>query len=145
MVRMMLLCCVTLGAMAAEPSLAYAAAPGVPAPAPRQESPFACVESALSRAERKQHFEEYGPLLRARLQRIHELPDGYEFGFAPEAGTYRMLSTWMFQERLCCPFFDLALRIDREGGPLWLRLTGRKGVKEFITAEFDPWFREGAR
>ncbi len=42
----------------------------------------------------------------------------------------------MFQERLCCPFFDLALRIDREGGPVWLRLTGRKGVKDFITTEF---------
>jgi hypothetical protein len=112
-------------------------------PSPKHESPFACVESALSPAERKQHFEEYGPKLRARLERIHELPNGYEFAFAPDAETYRMLSTWMFQERLCCPFFDLDLRIDREGGPIWLGLTGRQGVKEFIAAEFDPWFQTG--
>lgn len=133
-------CCLSLLALfTATPALASSS------PSPKHESPFACVESALSPAERKQHFEEYGPRLRARLQRIQELPNGYEFGFANTAETYRMLSTWMYQERLCCPFFDLELRIDREGGPLWLRLTGREGVKEFIKAEFDPWFRRGAR
>ena len=113
----------------------------MPALASAKESPFACMMDALSPAERKQHFEEYGPKLRARLQKIQEVPDGYEFEFASDPETYRMLSRWMFQERLCCPFFDLSLRIDREGGPLWLRLAGRKGVKEFIVAEFDPWFR----
>ena len=128
-------CCLALFALVATPAFA----------SPKHESPFACVESALSPAERKQHFEEYGPSLRGRLQRIQELPDGYEFAFANTPETYRMLSTWMYQERLCCPFFDLDLRIDREGGPLWLRLTGREGVKEFIAAEFEPWFRKGAR
>ena len=39
------------------------------------------------------------------------------------------------QERLCCPFLDISLRFEREGGPLWLRLAGRKGVKEFIKIE----------
>ena len=29
------------------------------------------------------------------------------------------------------------LRLDRENGPLWLRLTGRPGTKEFIKEEFD--------
>ncbi len=125
----------------------FGGVPGTPAHAApaKHESPFACVESALSPAERKQHFQEYGPRLRARLQRIHELPDGYEFAFSRDPGTYQMLSTWMYQERLCCPFFDLDLRIDREGGPVWLRLTGREGVKDFITAEFDPWMRGATR
>ena len=109
------------------------------APAAKHESPFACMMSALSPAERKQHFEEYGPRLRARLEGIHELPDGYEFEFTRDSETYAMLSTWMYQERLCCPFFDLDLRIGREGGPLSLRLTGREGVKQFIATEFQPW------
>ena len=39
------------------------------------------------------------------------------------------------QERLCCAFLDISLRFEREGGPLWLRLAGRKGVKEFIKIE----------
>lgn len=107
-------------------------------------SPFACVMSALSPAERKQHFEEYGPRLRKSLKDIRELPHGYEFAFATDKETYQMLSTWMFQERLCCPFFDLALRIDREGGATWLSLTGRDGVKDFMRAEFEPWFRKGS-
>ena len=46
--------------------------------------------------------------------------------------TYQLLTEWAFQERLCCPFFDIDLRFDRENGPLWLRLTGRPGTKEFI-------------
>lgn len=108
------------------------------------ESPFACVMSALSPAERKQHFEEYGPRLRKSLREIRELPNGYEFAFATDKDTYQVLSTWMFQERLCCPFFDLELRIDREGGSTWLRLTGRDGVKDFMREEFDPWFRKGS-
>ena len=117
-----------------------------PAPAEKQgrESPFACTMSALSPAERKQHFEEYGPRLRASLKGIHELSNGYEFAFPTDQATYQVLSAWMFQERLCCPFFDLELRIDREGGSTWLRLTGRDGVKDFIQAEFEPWFQKGS-
>ncbi|HET9941680.1 MAG TPA: hypothetical protein VFR25_11325 [Candidatus Eisenbacteria bacterium] len=121
------------------------AADAIKTPAPQgHESPFACIMSALSPAERKQHFEEYGPRLRARLESIRELPNGYEFAFHTDKDTYQVLSTWMFQERLCCPFFDLELRIDREGGSTWLRLTGREGVKDFIQAEFEPWFRKGS-
>jgi hypothetical protein len=108
----------------------------------KTESPFACVESALNPAERKQHFDEYGPKLRQVLTGIRELPTGYEFTFKNDAATYQILSAWMYQERLCCPFFDLDLTIAREGGALGLRLTGREGVKEFIAAEFEPWFQK---
>jgi len=131
--RMMLLGTLVL---AAAPMVALAT---TPAPA-KHESPFACSPSALTPAERKKHFEVDSPKLRAVLQEIRELPDGYEFKFASSPDTYRTLSEWVYQERLCCPFFDLNLQIDREGGPLWLRLTGREGVKSFITEEFAPWF-----
>jgi len=107
-------------------------------------SPFACSPSALAPAERKEHFDEVAPRLRKLRLGVRELPDGYEFAFPPDAATYQLLSKWMYQERLCCPFFDLTLRIDREGGPLWLRFTGRKGVKDFIRGEFPAtWFRPG--
>jgi len=107
-----------------------------------KESPFACAMNAFTPAERKQHFEELGPKLRERLAGIRETSMGYEFSFESDPSTYQMLSTWMFQERLCCPFFDLNLRLDREGGPLTLTLTGRDGVKEFIVEEFHPWFEK---
>jgi hypothetical protein len=38
-------------------------------------------------------------------------------------------------ERLCCPFFGFAVEVGPEGGALWLRLTGREGIKPFIQAE----------
>ena len=106
---------------------------------PSTSSPLACVPSALGPAERKQHFEEYGPRLRTLVSGARELPTGYEFTFPNDAATYRLLSAWMYQERLCCPFFDFDLTLGREGGALALKLTGREGVKEFIETDFQPW------
>lgn len=39
--------------------------------------------------------------------------------------------------RLCCPFFDFVVELERNGGPLWLKLIGRDGIKPFIQAEFN--------
>jgi hypothetical protein len=100
-------------------------------------SPFACNAFALSPEVRKRHFEELGPALLKLKKSTRELPDGYEFEFPADSKTYQLLTEWAFQERLCCPFFDIDLRFDREGGPLRLRLTGRPGTKEFIKEEFD--------
>jgi hypothetical protein len=98
-------------------------------------SPFACNAFALAPEVRKRHFEELGPALLKLKKSTRELPDGYEFEFPADNRTYQLLTEWAFQERLCCPFFDIDLRFDREGGPLWLRLTGRPGTKEFIKME----------
>ncbi len=38
-------------------------------------------------------------------------------------------------EKLCCPFLSLEIEVEAEGGPVWLRLTGREGVKAFIREE----------
>ncbi len=100
-------------------------------------SPFACNALALSPEARKRHFEEVGPALLKLKKSTRELPDGYEFEFPADKETYQLLTEWAFEERSCCPFLDIGLRFDREGGPLWLRLTGRPGTKEFIKEEFD--------
>jgi hypothetical protein len=102
----------------------------------KRGSPFACNAFALSPEVRKNHFEELGPALLKLKKSTRELPDGYEFELPPDNKTYQLLTEWAFQERLCCPFFDIDLRFDRENGPLWLRLTGRPGTKEFIKEEF---------
>jgi hypothetical protein len=101
------------------------------------ESPFACNAFALSPEVRKRHFEELGPSLLKLKKSVRELPDGYEFELPADNKTYQLLTEWAFQERLCCPFFNIDLHFDRENGPLWLRLTGRPGTKEFIKEEFD--------
>jgi len=101
-----------------------------------QMSRFACNAFALSPEARKRHFDEVGPALLKLKKSTRELPDGYEFELPPDKGTYQLLTEWAFQERLCCPFFDIDVRFERENGPLWLRLTGRPGTKEFIKEEF---------
>src|SRR5438132_12039704 len=90
-----------------------------------QVSRFACNAFALSPEARKRHFDELGPALLKLKKSTRELPDGYEFALPPDKGTYQLLTEWVFQQRLCCPFVDIAMRSDRENGPLWLRITGR--------------------
>jgi hypothetical protein len=104
------------------------------------DSPFACNRAALSVQARKRHFDELSPMLRARKKSIRELRDGFEFEFPSDTATFQLVSEWVAGERLCCPFFDIDVHVEREGGSLWLRLTGRQGVKQFIQAEFAHWF-----
>ena len=108
----------------------------------QHESPFACDTSALTPEQRKRHFDELGPALRALKKGVRELPDGYEFQFPSDQKTYAMLTEWAHQESLCCPFFDINVRLDREGGPLWLRLTGREGTKDFIKVDGAKWIQQ---
>src|SRR5262245_43279112 len=97
--------------------------------AKEKASPFACDRLALSPAERTRHFDELGPALIKLRTGVHELSDGYEFKFPSDKKTYSMVSEWIEQERRCCPFFDISLRVESEGGPLWMRVTGRPGTK----------------
>lgn len=102
--------------------------------------PFACERSALTGQARKRHFDELIPALAARKKSMRELPDGFEFEFPSDPATFQLVSEWAAGERLCCPFFDIDLRPEPETASLWLRLTGRDGVKPFIRAEFASWF-----
>ncbi len=108
----------------------------------QRESPFACDTMALTPEQRKRHFEELGPMLRSLRESVHELPDGYEFEFPADQKTFALVTEWAIQERLCCPFFDIDVRLDREGGPLWLRLTGREGTKDFIKVDGAAWIKQ---
>ena len=110
--------------------------------ATKRESPFACDRTALTPEVRKRHFEELGPALISLRKSVRELPDGFEFEFPKDEKTYQLLTEWAFQERLCCPFFDLDVRMEREGGPLSLRVTGREGVKDFIRVDAGKWIRQ---
>ena len=109
--------------------------------APPHESAFACDRAALNAEERKRHFGEVGPQLRTLMQQVRELPDGYEFQFPGDTASLQRIAEWTLGEHRCCPFFDIDLRLEREGGAAWIRLTGRPGTKEFIRADFKSWFR----
>jgi len=105
-------------------------------------SAFACNAVALSPEARKRHFEEVGLALLKPKKSTRELPDGYEFEFPVDKTTYDLLMEWIVEERVCCPFLDIDLHFSREGGPLWLRLTGRPGTKEFIKADLPALVKQ---
>jgi hypothetical protein len=109
------------------------------AAAAQANSPFACDIKALTPEQRRRHFEELGPKLMSLKKSVRELPDGYEFEFPADSDTFALVTEWSIQERACCPFFDIDIRLERDGGPLWLRLTGREGTKDFIKSEAAAW------
>jgi peroxiredoxin len=102
-------------------------------------SPFFCDQGALTPAVRKRHFDVLGPALIAKRMSVRELPDGYEFQLPSDATTYKEAAEYIDGERLCCPFFDISLRVTPEGGPLWMRFTGRPGTKAFIAGDGADW------
>lgn len=114
-----------------------AGARGSSANTQRPQSPFACNRLAVTLAQRKRHFELF--LLK---KSVRELPNGYEFEFPVDADTVRLVAEWAVGERACCPFFDIEMRREREGGSLWLSLTGRDGVRQFIQADGAAWIRQ---
>lgn len=99
-----------------------------------QESPLACNMLALDAEGRKRH-KVVSERMRAAVKEVQDLPDGYAFRFPAEESTILLVSEFIARERLCCPFFRFELIAEQEDGPLWLRLRGREGVKEFIAAE----------
>ena len=99
-----------------------------------RESPIACDMSAIEPGLRAGHVATGGRLFRA-AEEIRELPDGYAFRLTNESDTLLKAAEFVSLERLCCPFLGFALVVEPEGGPVWLRLTGREGVKAFIREE----------
>jgi len=119
-----------------------ARAQGNAASAKTAESPFACNRLALTPEQRKRHFDELSPKLLSLKKSVRELPNGYEFEFLADPKTVQLVAEWAVGERACCPFFDIDMRLEREGGSLWLGVTGREGVKQFIQADGAAWLRK---
>ena len=101
------------------------------------QSPLYCDLTALTDAERQEHVA-VSEALFASLEEVKELSDGYAFRFPATDDMLHAVAGFVAGERKCCPFYDFTLKVEREGGPLWLQLTGRQGVKEFIEAEMAP-------
>ena len=99
-----------------------------------KESPIACVMAALGEEQRRRRKELEGRL-GASVEEVRELADGYALRLPAESRMVTDVAEFVTYERLCCPFLDFEINVEREGGPLWLRLKGREGVKEFVRVE----------
>lgn len=96
---------------------------------------FMCSLTALTPDQRK-HHRELTEHLQASVREVRELANGYGFRLPDETASITLVAEWITLERLCCPFFAFQLEVGKAGTPLWLRITGAEGVKEFMQSEF---------
>ena len=61
------------------------------------------------------------------------LPNGYAYRF--DADAFDDLARWIANERRCCPFLTFAVELTPNAGPIWVRLTGPDGTRDFLDAE----------
>lgn len=99
-----------------------------------KDSPFACDMTAIAETQRAGHAANIDKLFHA-ITEIQEIGNGYKFRLPNHAEILNTAAEFISLERVCCPFFGFDLEIEREGGAIWLSLTGREGVKPFILAE----------
>jgi hypothetical protein len=97
-------------------------------------SPLVCNLAAMDAEQRARHHV-VAQQLHGAVQEVRELSDGYALRFPAEPSTVLLAAEFITLERLCCPFLTLVLEVEGEHGPLWLKLTGREGVKQFLRAE----------
>jgi hypothetical protein len=97
-------------------------------------SPFACVMDAIEPDKREQHISTAKQLFRS-IKEFRELPNGYAFHLPDEPDMLLKIAEFISLERLCCPFLGFTLEVEPERGAVWLKLTGREGVKPFLRAE----------
>ena len=100
----------------------------------KREVPVACNPAALT-AEQWERQRVLIGLLRADAKEVRELEDGYAFGHTPDRTVLLAMAEFVANERLCCPFFEFGLTVERDGGLVWLRITGEGEAKRVLEAE----------
>jgi hypothetical protein len=107
------------------------------------EQPLACRLDALTASQRDRH-RLLGERLRAAAVEVTALADGYELALdltrlpADKQGApfcVVEVAEWVDLEARCCPFLDFAVSMSGRGGLVKLRLSGEKGVKDFLREE----------
>src|SRR6266853_5694323 len=106
-----------------------------PADSAPKQIPFACNLKAFQPAERLRWRELIEQVMSAVVS-ARELNNGYALRVDAGRTSLVQVAQWIDLERKCCPFFDFQVAMHGEDGSLWLSLTGREGVKQFINADF---------
>lgn len=105
------------------------------------EAALACDMTAIPEGERERHGRVARSLL-AAVDGVEEEPDGYRLRLPADGETIRKAADFVSRERLCCRFLDFTLRVEADGGHLWLGLAGRPGVKDYLAETLIPRLEE---
>ncbi len=95
------------------------------------------VVCTLSAAAQQQRRDEVLLRLKAHVQEIKALPDGYAFRLDAEDDRLNEAVQLIQLERHCCGFLRFRLTVEPQQGPLWLEITGQDGTVEFLDGVFD--------
>ena len=101
----------------------------------QSDQPLICNLDASSPEQRARQAE-LSREFSSRRRRVEELDDGFAFHFDPNPKLFVRLAYSASLERLCCPFLDIAVGWPHDGETMWLRVTGREGVKAFVREDF---------
>jgi hypothetical protein len=96
-------------------------------------TPIACTPAAIPADVRGAHFALAARLFGGHVRERRDLPHGIELRF--DAEDLADVARFVADERRCCPFLHIHLELLPDDGPLWLRLTGPPGTREFMAAE----------
>jgi hypothetical protein len=99
----------------------------------KDELTIACDFTVMDTEQRKR----YRALRRQLSKDVHEareLEDGYAFRHSSEAEVLIALAEYVTLERMCCPFFDFTIEVGRDGGKVWLKMTGGQEAKRILQA-----------
>ena|SRR5215831_3297007 len=106
--------------------------------APDQESKspiIACNPGAIHAAERPR-LSDLMKRMRRAVRNRNELADGYAFQLDGKTIPLAEAAEWIAMERLCCPLLTFQLTASGNRADWQLTLTGPKGVKPLLQAEF---------
>jgi hypothetical protein len=102
----------------------------------RIEVPVACNWAALTAEQQVRQRSLHGQLS-ADVEEVRELADGYAFRHSPDRAVLLAIAEFVANERLCCPFFEFGITVERVSGPVWFRITGEGEAKRVLEAEMS--------
>ena len=100
----------------------------------QSEPPIACNLRALTLDQRKE-LSAVGKRAVMAITGSRDLPDGYAFRIDPERASIRDIAEWLDLWRRCCPFYEFRIDLHGADASMWLSVTGRKGVKEYLPVD----------
>ena len=72
------------------------------------------------------------PGLAGRALETQPIADGFAWRFEATSETLRDVAAVIAAEHACCAFLRFEMTVEPGNGPLWLRVTGPPGTREFL-------------
>lgn len=98
--------------------------------------PVACTPGNVP-ADERERWLALGIRVYSAVEELQELPGGYAFRLPNDAATFVATAEYVTLDRLCCAFLCWDLRVEPDGGAVWLRLTGPEGTKELLRSTLE--------